>query len=178
MKPETALTNEQQVFATEHHTLIYKYLHSRGLPVDEYYDVVVFGYLQACKRYFEQEELQQYQFTTIAWQAMDSALSNEWKKRTRKKRSAVLLSFNKNGLELLVGSADVDHIELSFVWSVLQEHATVKQMQALVLQYAGYKALEIGEMCGGIKPGSVYSRLYRLRKKARKQTYSFYSRVE
>ena len=169
MKPsKETLTNEQQLFAAEHHTLVYKYLHEHGLSVDDYYDVAVFGYLSACKRYLEQEALQQYSFTTIAWRAMDSAVSHERTKNTRQKRSAVLLSLDNNDLELFVSSAYVDQTELKDVWIILWKYATEKQMQAFILQYAGYKAQEIGEMCGGIKPGSVYSRLYRLRKKARK----------
>ena len=46
-----ALTEEQRQFAAENHNLIYKYLWDRRLEIDDYYDIAVFGYLRAVKRY-------------------------------------------------------------------------------------------------------------------------------
>lgn len=168
MKPMEALTKAQQDFAAEHHQLIYKYLHSHGLNADDYYDVAVFGYLRACKRYLAEEALQRYSFTTIAWRAMDSAVGNERRTGARQKRSAVLLSLDAD-MELFLGSTDADGSQLEYVWCTLGQYATEKQLQVFKIQLAGFKAREIGERCGGITPSSVYNRLYRLRKKARAQ---------
>ena len=66
MKCEVPLTPEQCLFASEHHSLVYKFLNENHLPIDEFYDVVIFGYLRAVSRYFNEPELQQYSFTTIA----------------------------------------------------------------------------------------------------------------
>ena len=44
---EVPLTKEQQAFATAHHSLVYKFLNENRLPEDEFYDVVIFGYLKA-----------------------------------------------------------------------------------------------------------------------------------
>ena len=38
------LTEEQRRFAEQNHALVYKFLHQHGLSVDEYYDIVVFGF--------------------------------------------------------------------------------------------------------------------------------------
>ena len=46
------LTKEQQTFATAHHNLVYKFLNENRLPEDEFYDVVIFGYLKAVRDYF------------------------------------------------------------------------------------------------------------------------------
>lgn len=46
-----ALTDEQRQFAAENHNLIYTYLWDRRLEIDDYYDIAVFGYLRAVKRY-------------------------------------------------------------------------------------------------------------------------------
>ena len=51
------LTEQESAFAAEHHSLIFRYLSQKGLPKDEYYDVVVFGYLNGVKKYFRREEL-------------------------------------------------------------------------------------------------------------------------
>lgn len=67
---ETPLTAEQSAFAAEHHELIGDYLRLRRLPVDEYYDTVVFGYLRAVRRYCTMPVLHKYKFATIAYHAM------------------------------------------------------------------------------------------------------------
>ena len=62
------LTEQESAFAAEHHGLIYRYLSNKRLDEDEYYDVVVFGYLNGVRKYFRREELRkQYSFTTLAW---------------------------------------------------------------------------------------------------------------
>ena len=48
---EVPLTKEQQAFATAHHSLVYKFLNENRLPEDEFYDVVIFGYLKAVRDY-------------------------------------------------------------------------------------------------------------------------------
>lgn len=45
MNENTPMTPAQQLFAEEHHNLVYAFLNEKKLPEDEYYDVVVFGYL-------------------------------------------------------------------------------------------------------------------------------------
>lgn len=63
---EVPLTDEQRDYATEHHTLVYKFLKDNHLSMDEFYDVVIFGYLRAVRRYLTESALRQYKFTTIA----------------------------------------------------------------------------------------------------------------
>lgn len=45
------LTEAESEFAAEHHSVIYGYLRKAGLPEDDFYDVVVFGYLRAVRKY-------------------------------------------------------------------------------------------------------------------------------
>lgn len=63
------LNNEQAVFAAENHELIYQFLNSRRLPENEYYDTVVFAFLecvmQSCDGNFKER----------AFTAMDNAVS-------------------------------------------------------------------------------------------------------
>lgn len=63
---EVPLTDEQRDYAAEHHALVYKFLKDNHLPMDEFYDVVIFGYLRAVRRYLTEPALRQYKFTTIA----------------------------------------------------------------------------------------------------------------
>lgn len=67
--------------ATENHYLVERFLKSKRLPFDEWYDVVIFRYIRAVELWFRKPELYQYQFSTIAWRNMDSAVFNERKKQ-------------------------------------------------------------------------------------------------
>lgn len=40
------LTEPERAFAEQRHNLIYSFLNSNSLPVNEFYDVVAFGYLR------------------------------------------------------------------------------------------------------------------------------------
>ena len=65
MNENTPMTPAQQLFAEEHHNLVYAFLNEKKLPEDEYYDVVVFGYLQAVMDYTTQGESSRFSFATI-----------------------------------------------------------------------------------------------------------------
>lgn len=82
-----ALTEEQRQFAAENHNLIYSYLWDRKLETDEYYDIAVFGYLRAVKRYLTEPSLCGYQFSTIAWRAMRQSIASFHRSEERRKKS-------------------------------------------------------------------------------------------
>ena len=84
---EVPLNKEQQAFAADHHGLVYKFLNENRLPEDEFYDVIIFGYLRAVYRYFNEPKLQKYSFATISWKSMQGALSNYNRYQTRRKRN-------------------------------------------------------------------------------------------
>lgn len=87
---DTPFTDEERQFAEIHHSCVFHYLNTRRLPEDDWYDVVVFGYLHAVKVWFARHDLHKYTFLTIAYNYMRSAVRNE-----RKKRSALsLVSFD------------------------------------------------------------------------------------
>lgn len=71
------LTEQESAFAAEHHSLIFRYLSQKRLPKDEYYDVVVFGYLNGVKKYFRQEELRALQFQLEEMKAKISAPASD-----------------------------------------------------------------------------------------------------
>ena len=91
---EVPLTDEQRDYATEHHALVYKFLKDNHLPMDEFYDVIIFGYLRAVKRYLTEASLHQYKFTTIAWSCMRVDLYNYYKSNRCQKRTAEVLSIH------------------------------------------------------------------------------------
>lgn len=44
------LTEAESKFAAEHHATIYEYLNKARLPENDFYDIVVFGYLRAVRK--------------------------------------------------------------------------------------------------------------------------------
>lgn len=84
---EIPLTPEQKTFAEKHHGLVYKFLNKNQLSADEFYDVVIFGYLRAVRRFFTETALQKYSFSTIAWNCMRVDLFNYNKMQLSQKRN-------------------------------------------------------------------------------------------
>jgi len=172
MKKTTKLTDTQRDFAAENHDLVYQFLRARRLPEDEYYDIVVFGYLRAVKIYDQQPELRQHTFKTIAFKRMFAVLWNHYRSLYAAKRNATVLSLNspaKQGGELQEyiaspGSAVHEYAEARENWEAIRPVITPKQMQALDMRAQGYTNREIGKVYY-LTPGAVSSRMYRLRKK-------------
>ena len=95
------LTAEEKAFAEDHHSLVIYYLVSRKLPFDTYYDLIIFRYLRSVKRWFSEEKLRRYQFTTIACEAMRSAVSSHARSLDRQSKYGTILS-----LDIALGDPD------------------------------------------------------------------------
>ena len=98
------LTEKQRQFAADNHYVLENFLRYRGLPMDEFYDVVIFRFLKAVQQYDERKDLQKYKFSTIAEYAMRSAVSNYFAKKKRRDEKVEILSldyqFNDSSLTL------------------------------------------------------------------------------
>ena len=51
------LTQKESAIAAENHYLINQFLEANNLPEDDYYDVVVFGYLKAVRNFSKNKNL-------------------------------------------------------------------------------------------------------------------------
>lgn len=81
------LTEQEKKFAEDNHNLIYGFLHRYRYSIEEWYNVVVFGYLKAVQTYNRRKELQgKYDFPFIAWQYMRSEIGNHFKIQNSQKR--------------------------------------------------------------------------------------------
>lgn len=103
-KKAKMLTERQEQFLAKYHYLVEDFLKYRGLPMDEFYDVVIFRFLRAVKQYDEREDLKQYKFSTIANNAMSWALASYFGEEKDKKGNVQILSldyqFKDSGLTL------------------------------------------------------------------------------
>ena len=86
------LTHLQRQFAEEHQETVLRFLSRMRLPVEDYYDIVIFGYLQAVQEYDENPALSRFQFDTIAWTKMSDCLGKHHAYENRPKRKAPTIS--------------------------------------------------------------------------------------
>lgn len=151
---DVPLNKEQREFATKWHNLIYVFLREKGLPREDYYDIVVFGYLRAVKRYFTEPMLQKYSFSTIAWQAMESDLVGHYKSQTRQKRCACVVSLHSIApgkgpftLEETLPGQDtiMEQLETELLLHDLAAMASRQQMAVVRMKSAGYNMREIAK---------------------------------
>ena len=91
---DTPLTPVQAAFAAEHHNLVYSYLNKRKLSVDKFYDIAIFGYLRAVRKYFEREGLRKYKFSTIAYPCMQADIGNHFRAQKTQMRTAEIIQFD------------------------------------------------------------------------------------
>lgn len=78
------LTAAEQEVAAQNLWVVKSFLHQQRLSFDDWYDVVIFRYLQTVVLWFERPDLYKYEFSTIAWRNMRSAVHNERVKQSRR----------------------------------------------------------------------------------------------
>ena len=145
------LTPEQRLFAAENHDLVYAFLKEKNLPESEYYDIVIFGFLRAVRRYFTETALSEYKFSTIAWNCMYVDLCNYFKAQHRQKRTATVISIHisrsDNGLPLeeTIGSPDelMQQLETRLLLHDLANQVSRQQMDMVRLRTSGYSDRDI-----------------------------------
>jgi len=162
------LSSSEREFAEEHHNLVYAFLKKKKLDVNDYYDVVIFAYLTAVRRYFINKNLMQYNFSTIAWRAMESAVYKE-----KRKKSPILISldeplFKDSEVTLIDSLGQEDNFDEKIVYLDLarkiRPYLTKKQSRTLQNRANGYGYKEMSQK-EGISLSGIGSRLRRARMK-------------
>lgn len=94
------LTPEEQEFAAIHIDLVDTFLRRVRLDPDEYYDIVIFGYLEAVqKQHREPIEEERQNFNALAKICMRHAVGEDWKYRLKEKRKGDLLNLSLDHLD-------------------------------------------------------------------------------
>lgn len=139
---KAALTEEQRRFAALNHGLIYSFLNERKWEESEYYDIAAFGYLSAIRRYLTQPKLQQFAFSTIAWQAMERSISYFQQKETRR------LEAERRYLETAHRADPMEELEARLVLHDLASSSSPEQYQLAALRLQGYSIAETARLQG------------------------------
>ena len=174
MKKIYPLSDRQRDYAGEHVGIVYSFLHRNFLPVDDYYDIVIFGYLAAVQQYDEDRRLQsRYSFSTIAWRQMQFSVYDYYRSCSRQKRKALVFSLDCEmsdplqaidlllpGIKRNVHESAIEKFHTLEMMSCLTE----KEQEIVKLKACGYTYREIADQCG-LTEKSVTGRFFRLRKR-------------
>ena len=93
MRALRPMTQEERDFAEQHHNLVIDFLRYRRLPMDEFYDVVIFGYLSAVQQYIRNPPAG-VNFKAMAFRAMKDAVLREGEYHSRAKRCGVTVGLD------------------------------------------------------------------------------------
>ncbi|MBQ8731581.1 MAG: hypothetical protein IJY82_01960 [Oscillospiraceae bacterium] len=94
MKPMTA---EQRKLAEANHDLVGAFLRENKLSEEQFYDVVIFGYLCAVQQYCENPNLKKkYSLATLAWKKMKRELVHYYNYLGSDKRSYHTVSLHES----------------------------------------------------------------------------------
>lgn len=158
MQKDVSLTPAQQLFATQHHGLLLKFMCIHGLD-DDYYGMLAERYVKTVKTYLETDALHGYAFSTILWYRLKSDLNKE---RRRERRAIVPCSIE--GVSEFVGKPD--DFSGSLLWEEIESVITHRQAELLRLRAIGFSPGEIARIqnCSG---NAIHCRLKRIKLKLR-----------
>lgn len=82
------LTEEEKAFAADpkNYNLLFWYMRMHKLNQEEWYDILIIPYLNAVKKYHEYGLSEKLAFSTVFERKMYTAVTDEYKRRNRKKR--------------------------------------------------------------------------------------------
>lgn len=158
VKPErrnSVMTMEEKLYAENNINIVYDYLHKNGLDIDKWFDIVIFGYLDAIMNYHRREELKKYSITTIIWRCMRREVSNHIVHMRRKQYEVISLDTarteNNDDLNKIIPDpsalAQYHEAEVRYdMEKILYEKINHEQQKQIYLTYAGYKEKEIQDI--------------------------------
>ena len=148
------LTEAEAEFAAKHYSMIHRYLRMAGLPENDFYDVVVFGYLRAVRKYLARPELRRYKFSTIAFRAMSCDAFHSREYWMRKKRKAHVEPYDEDAHAEDFRDPVAEAYEGALSLEELCGKLTPMQQRIAALRAEGYRDKEIAAICQ-IKPCDV-----------------------
>ncbi len=149
---QVSLTAAEQEYASEHYGLVNAYLNRKHLDENDFFDVVVFGYLRAVHQYLTDPKLLRFSFSTIAWRKMNDCLCAYRRYLNRSKRNAVTISLDipryRSGtlsLSEIVSAPDTGMLDFETEQLMLEMASKLseRQMRVLRMKVDGYGVMEI-----------------------------------
>lgn len=145
------LTEQERMEAEKNHSLVYSFLHRHKYSIEDFYNVVIFGYLKGIQVYFRREDLQEkFQLAFICEQYMRAEIGNHFKMENSQKRrpTETIISLDSDYAEDVnfyncIGgkSSEAEVMEMLFV-KELMDMLTESQRKIVELKVNGYNNSE------------------------------------
>lgn len=146
------LTEMEKSMAEENHNLVYSFLHRHGYSIEEFYNVVIFGYLRGIQAYNRREDVRKkYQLAFICERNMLAEIKDHFIEQNAQKRTPmeITVSLDINYAETdniynLVGGKSVeDEVLESRQVDDMMENLSEVQRDILKLKLEGYNNKEV-----------------------------------
>lgn len=173
----TPLSEYEKREAEKNHNLVYSFLHRHGYSIEEFYNVVILGYLKSIQVYTKREDLRnRFDLAFICERYMMSAVRDYFKATNAKKRKPLetVISLDANYAEVenlyncIGGKLLVeDEVMETELLSELLENLSEVQREITKMKVEGYKNKEI-YIALEIKPSTYYKELQRIKSALKK----------
>lgn len=143
MRALRPMTQEEREFAEEYHDLVIDFLRYKHLPMNDFYDVVIFGYLSAVQQYFRNPP-SGVTFKAMAFRAMKDAVLREDEYHARAKRSGTTV--NLDDVEIADPRQDTERrVEGKALLEQLVNVATPREARIINLLMDGFGLREAAQ---------------------------------
>ena len=146
MRALRPMTQEEREYAEQKHDLVIDFLHRRHLPMDNFYDVVIFGYLSAVQQYFRNPPVGVV-FEAMAIRAMKDSILRDGEYHSRAKRSGVTVSMDDTDNTLTDPKQDTERqVEGKALLEQVVSVATPKEARIINLLMDGFVLREAARL--------------------------------
>ena len=142
------MTTEEREFAEQKHDLVIDFLRCKQLPMNDYYDVVIFGYLSAVQQYFRNPPAG-VGFKAMSFRAMRDSVLRDNEYHSRAKRSGVTVSLDAVNYSIPVYDPKQDtgrQIEDKYLLEQAASIATPREANIICLLVNGYALREAARL--------------------------------
>ena len=154
MRALRPMTQEEREFAEQHHDMVIDCLRCKRLPMDDFYDIVIFGYLSAVQQCFRNPPIG-VEFKAMAFRAMKDAVLRDGEYNARAKRCGYTVSLDIEGHHSTIPDPKQDIARQAEGKALLEQVASVatpkeaKIIRLLVDGFALHEAARLLKMPKG-----------------------------
>ncbi len=136
------MAQEERDFAEQHHDLVIDFLRYKRLPMGDFYDVMIFGYLSAVQYYFRNPPAG-VKFKAMAFRAMKDSILWEGEYHSRAKRCGVTVGLDDVSGTLTDSKQDTERrVEGRALLEQVASMATPREAKIIRLLVGGSQPIE------------------------------------
>ena len=155
MRALRPMTQEEREFAEQNHDLVTDFLRYKHLPMNDFYDVVIFGYLSAVQQYFRNPPAG-VKFKAMAFRAMKDSVLRDSEYNIRAKRCGVIMGLDHVSSTLADSKQEIERrIEGKVLLEQVASVATPREAKIIRLLVDGFALHEAARFLNMPKAAAV-----------------------